>query len=142
MTERTLDAIGLVVVCVSALLAALMEMVLVPVYAGSVAVPVAAAMAIAGNTVFPRLAFAFVSSGLAAAAPCVIWGLVVFFFGLSSRPEGDVILPGGGDGWFKVTLYAGVLVGGVVAAVLSAVFVATPRPVQRPPAPPRSPQAQ
>ena len=135
MSERTLDAIGLVVVCVCALLAALMEMVLVPVYAGSVAVPVAAAMTIAGNIAFPRLAYAFVPSGFAAAAPCAVWGIVLFFFGLSSRPEGDVIVPGGGDGWFKVTLYAGVLLGGVIAAVLSAVSVATPRRPAPPPTP-------
>jgi hypothetical protein len=133
MSERSIvDVVGLIVVCTCAVLATLLELLLVPFYAGSVAVPVAAVLAIAGNAALPRLAYSFVPSGLAAAAPGVIWGAVLFFFGLTSRPEGDVILPGGGSGWFQVTMYGGVIIGGVVAAVVSAVAVTTPRrPVQR-----------
>lgn len=128
MNERgLLDVVGLIVVCMCAVLAAVLELLLVPLYAGSVAVPVAAVLTIAGNAALPRLAYAFVPSGLAAAAPGVIWAAILFFFGLTSRPEGDVILPGGGGGWFQVTMYGGVIVGGVVAAVVSAVAVTTPR---------------
>ena len=117
---RVLDAAGLVALCASAALAALIEMMLVPLYAGATIVPIAAVLAVVGNVVLPRLANVLVPSGLATAAPFVVWLLVVFAVGLTTRPEGDVILPGGG-GAVQWNGYA-VVFGGAVAGVLTVVL--------------------
>jgi hypothetical protein len=117
---RLVDAVGLLLLCACSALAALIELLLVPLYSGATLVPIAALLAVVGNVVLPRLAHVLVPSGLATAAPFVVWLVVVFAIGLTARPEGDVILPGGG-GAVQWNGYA-VVFGGAVAGVLAVVL--------------------
>lgn len=115
--------VGLVVLCAAAILAGLVAALLVPVYIGSTPAPVSVALAVATNVVFPRVGYRIVPRVLAAVAPFVCWLVVVFVFGVTARPEGDVILPGGSLQWVSY----GVLLGGALAGTLSIVFVTPPR---------------
>ena len=120
-----LDWIGLVVLCASAMLAALVELFLVPLYAGSVLMPVAAVLAVVTNVLFPRLGRSVVPSTAGAVLPFVAWLVVVIAVGWFTRPEGDVVLPGGGGAeWvgFAVTL------GGALAGTITVVATAPPPP--------------
>lgn len=121
-----LDWLGVAVLCCCAALGALLELLFVPLYAGTVLVPVVVAFAIAGNVLLPRLARSLVPSTLAGAAPFVVWLLVVTVIGLMPRPEGDVILPGGG-GALEFVSY-GVLLGGALAGTVTVVLGASARP--------------
>ena len=119
--------LGLVLLCAAAVLAGLLEALLVPLYAGSTPAPIAVAVAVASNIVFPRLGYRIVARPLAAIAPFVCWLIVVFGFGVLARPEGDVILPGGSLQWVSY----GVLLGGALAGTLSVVFVIPSRARRR-----------
>jgi hypothetical protein len=114
---------GVVLVCAGALLAGLLEVLLVPLYSGSTPVPLAVLLAVAGNIAFPLLGYRIVPHAFAAIAPFVCWLIVVFVFGVLARPEGDVILPGGSLQWVSY----GVLLGGALAGTLSVVIAIPPR---------------
>lgn len=115
--------VGLVLLCAAAVLAAVLEALLVPVYLGSTPIPVAVVLALASNIAFPRLGYRLVPRALAAVAPFGCWLVVIFVFGIVARPEGDVIMPGGSLQW---TSY-GVMLGGALAGTLSVVFALPPR---------------
>jgi hypothetical protein len=120
-----LGGIGLLFVALSAVLAAVVEVTLVPLYVGAVLVPVAVVVALATNVLLPVLAFRLVRRGLAAALPFVLWLVVAFTFGVVARPEGDVLLPGGSAA-LEWTSY-GVLLGGALAGTLTVVFLVPSR---------------
>ena len=120
-----LDWTGVVLLCLTAALSALLESLLVPLYSGTVVVPVAVVLALAGNAVLPRLARSLVPTTWAGASPFVVWLVVVVWFGVLARPEGDVILPGGGPGGVVVVTY-GVLLGGTLAGAVSLVLMSGP----------------
>lgn len=127
---RVLDGLGVAVLCGCAVLAALLELLLVPLYVGSAVVPVAVVGAVAGNILLPRMARTLIDSTLAAVAPFLSWLVVVLVVGLMARPEGDVVLPGGGTlQWVSY----GVLLGGAAAGVVTVVVGTTP-PLPKPPA--------
>jgi hypothetical protein len=119
--------VGLALLCAAAVLAALLESLLVPLYAGSTPIPVAVLLALATNVAFPRLGYRLVPRALAAVAPFACWLIVIFVFGVVARPEGDVILPGGSLQWVSY----GVMLGGALAGTLSVVFALPVR--SRPP---------
>jgi hypothetical protein len=121
-----LGVAGVLLVCASSALSAVIEMLLVPLYAGAVLVPVAVLLAVGGNIVLPRLARVLVPTGRATLAPFAAWLLVVLVVGLFPRPEGDVIIPGGG-GAVQWTGY-GVLLGGALAGTLTVVLTGAGRP--------------
>jgi hypothetical protein len=126
------DAVGILgVVLVSAVaaFAAAFEVLLVPLYAGRVLVPVAVLLAIAGNLALPRMARTLVGSTWAAAAPVVVWLVVTVALGFTSRPEGDVLLPGGG---YVQWVGFGVFLGGL-AAGLASIILTLPPPRPRTP---------
>jgi hypothetical protein len=113
---------GVLVVCGCAVLAGLLELFLVPLYSGSTLVPVTVLLAVASNVLLPRLSRALVPSTIAAVLPFLLWLVVIFAIGLSPRPEGDVVLPGGGGvQWVSY----GVVVGGFVAGVVTVVQTAS-----------------
>lgn len=120
---------GVALVAACALLAGVLEAFLVPLYAGSVIVPVAVVLSIAGNLAFPRMARALVPTTAASVVPLLAW-LAVMLVLLAGRPEGDLAFPGRplGAEW---TFY-GTLFGGALAGVL-AVVLGTPPPVRRQP---------
>jgi len=118
---------GLLLLTLAGALAALLEAFLVPLYAGSVIVPVAVLLAVAGNVALPRLARALVPRTGASLAPLLAWLAVMFVF-LLGRPEGDVVFPGAPRA-AELTFY-GTLFGGALAG-LAAVALSVPPPVRR-----------
>ncbi len=124
-----LDWAGVVLLCACAALAALLELLFVPLYVGRVLVPVVVVCAIAGNIALPRLARGLVNTAAAAVLPFLSWLVVVVIIGMVPRPEGDVILPsGGGVEWVAY----GVLFGGAVAGTVTCVLTGAAPPGRRP----------
>jgi len=128
-----LEIAGIVLCCATAVLAGIISVLLTPLYWGSSLVPLAVVLAAISNVVLPMLALRLGRSALAAALPFGAWLLTVIVLGIS-RPEGDVLLPGGNDGQPWVT-YGMVLAGGVAGALTLMVRgLAIPRPTSSDPA--------
>jgi hypothetical protein len=119
-----LDGAGVALIALCAALLAVLEALLVPVYVGSVIVPVAVVLAVAGNILLPRLARALIPTMTAALAPFAAWLVVMVGFGVLARPEGDVIMPGSPSSAVYVT-YA-VLLGGALVGTVTLVWLAPP----------------
>lgn len=125
---------GVALLCLAAVLAAVLEALLVPLYIGGVIAPVAVLMAVASNVALPNLAHRLVARPLAAGLPFAAWLVVIFGFGVVARPEGDVILPGGGpEEWVSY----GVMLGGALVGTITVVLIAPSRARRAPPARPR-----
>ena len=116
---------GVVLMCGCAVLAALITLFLVPLRVGTVIAPVAVLLALAVNVALPRLARALVESTAATLLPFACWLIVVVLVGVMTRPEGDVVLPGGGGGQEFVAY--GVLLGGALAGTVTVVLSGNPR---------------
>jgi hypothetical protein len=118
---RALVALGLLIYAVAGALSALLEILLVPLRAGSTLVPIAVVLAVASNILIPWLSSAITNSALGAAPPVVLWILTAFLLS-SSRPEGDVLLPGGSDvQWVSY----GVLFGGLFTGLITMALLAS-----------------
>jgi Family of unknown function (DUF6113) len=117
---------GGLLVAVAAVALAGLECFLVPLRIGSVPLPIAVPLAMAGNIVLARLAGRQTGSIVGAAVPPVLWLLVVIVLALP-RPEGDLIVPGSLTG--LVFLFAGAVAGayGVAAEITRRVRPAPPR---------------
>lgn len=116
--NRALTVLGLVACVLGAVLAATITTLLTPLYWGGQIVPLAILLALVANVVFPLLVRELGLSPLAAALPFGLWLITVLVLA-SSRPEGDILLPGGKGGQQAVTygmLLAGALAGGVTLA--------------------------
>jgi Family of unknown function (DUF6113) len=94
--DRAGAVIGMALCCLSALLAALIEVLLVPLYVGRALLPVTILLALATNAALPLLARRLTGATFAAVIPVALWLICVLLLG-TSRPEGDVLLPGGGN---------------------------------------------
>lgn len=114
-----LEWAGVVLLTLCAMLLGLLELFLVPLRSGKVLIPVAVVLAIAGNVIVPALARSLVQRALGAVLPFLGWLAVAIAIGLVSRPEGDVILPGGG---YVAWVGYGVLLGGAVAGTIAMVL--------------------
>ncbi len=119
--------LGVALLCGCAVLSGVLELFLVPLYAGSVLVPIAVVAAVASNVALPRLARALVATTAATVLPFLFWLLAVIVVGLLPRPEGDVVLPGGGA--LQLVAY-GVLLGGALAGTVTVVMSGGRRPGQ------------
>jgi hypothetical protein len=117
-----LDWLGVAMLCGCSVLAAILELMFIPLYAGSVLVPVAVAGAVVGNVVLPRLVWGLVPSTRAAGLPLLAWLLVMLAVVVLPRPEGDVLLPGGSMTWVTY----GVLLGGALAGAVTLVVLSNP----------------
>ena len=115
---------GVVLLCLGAVLAGLLESLLTPLYAGTHVVPVAVLAAVVSNIAVPRLSCTLVPTLLATFLPFLAWLVVLIGFGIVARPEGDVILPGGAVQWVSY----GVMLGGALAGVATVVTVVPARP--------------
>jgi hypothetical protein len=112
------------VIALCGLFAGLVEVLLVPLYIGSVIMPIAVVCALAGNVALPRLAHSVVPRMSAALAPLLGWLLVVLALDAVARPEGDVILPGTP---VSVELVGfGVLFGGALVGTITLVWLSPP----------------
>lgn len=74
---------------------ALVEVFWLPLRVGGVLVPVSVVVAVVANLLLPRLALRLSGSRLFAALTGVVW-LVVVVAAMIRRPEGDLIITGGG----------------------------------------------
>lgn len=114
---------GVVLLTLCGAASAWLEALFVPYYVGGTLLPVTIAATVLGNWVLPRLARTLVPSTIAAVLPFVAWLAVIFLFAAAGRPEGDVILPGGGG--VEYVGYA-VMLGGALVATISIVASAPP----------------
>ena len=108
---------GGVLVTLVAVEAAVIECFLVPLRVGTVPVPLAAALAVAGNLAFPRMIVTVARRRSTALLPPVCWLVVVLAFA-APRGEGDLVVPGT---WPALLfLFVGSIVGayGAATAVL------------------------
>jgi len=113
--------VGIVVCAVSAVLAAIITVLLTPLYWGSMLAPVSVLLAIVANVALPLLTRWLGASPMASGVPFVLWLLAVLGLG-TSRPEGDVLLPAGGGGQPWVTygmMAAGALAGSITVVTLT-----------------------
>lgn len=118
------DRLGVVLVTLSSALAALFQVLLVPLYVGASLLPITVLLALVSNIVLPWMAYTLVPRTLAALAPFGAWMVVVLGFGSIARPEGDVILPAAPRSVELVT-YA-VLLGGALAGTATVVWLTQP----------------
>ena len=107
-------AAGLLVVVLAVWLA-LVEVFWLPLRVSGVPVPVSVVAAVVGNLLLVALAARLTGSRLAAALPAVGW-LVVAVGASLRRPEGDLLLTGGGVLGFLSLAF---LLAGVVAAAFA-----------------------
>ena len=85
---------GLLSVAVAAWLS-IVEVLWLPLRAGRVLIPVSVVAAVVGNLVLVFLAHRISRSRVVAALPAVVW-LVIALAASQRRPEGDLLLLGGG----------------------------------------------
>jgi hypothetical protein len=86
-----------------------------------VLVPIAVVLAVASNIVIPWLSSGLTTAAFGAAPPVVLW-IVTAFLLSTSRPEGDVLLPGGTNvQWVSYgVLFGGLFTGLITMALLAA----------------------
>jgi hypothetical protein len=111
----------------AALLAGLVESVLIPLYIGSVPIPLAPVLAVALNVVLVWTGRVAVGRALGGLLPLLGWLVPVLVLSGVQRPERDVIYIGG-DGWLPVIGYAVVLGGGLAGAVTLVLTASVPPP--------------
>jgi hypothetical protein len=121
---------GGVLVLAAAVWMALVEVFWLPLRVGGVLVPVSLAAAVVANLLLPRLALWLTGSRLVAVLTGVAW-LVVVVASMIRRPEGDLLITGGGATGVVNLVF---LLVGVLAAAL-----AVGRALGGPPRPPVSP---
>jgi hypothetical protein len=88
------SAWGVAVVVVAGWLA-LVEVFWLPLRVGGVLVPVSVVAAVVGNLLLPGAALRVSGSRLVAVLPSLVW-LVVAVAAMVRRPEGDLVITGGG----------------------------------------------
>jgi hypothetical protein len=119
------DWVALVLVCASAALAALLElMFLAKFYVGSVIIPVTIVAAVAGNIVLPRIGRYVFGTVRGAIAPIALWLLVILVPTLYNRPEGDLFVLGV---YGQQYAYYGLLFGGAVAGFGTVIVLSNPK---------------
>jgi len=114
-----------VLVVVVAFWLAVVEVFWLPLRVGGVLVPVSVVAAVAANLLMPPLALRLAGSRLVAGLTGVAW-LVVVVAGMIRRPEGDLIITGGGA--TGVVNLAFLLCGVLAAAFAVGRAVGGPRP--------------
>jgi hypothetical protein len=112
---------AVVVLCVCAVLAAVLEVLLVPLYVGSALVPITLLLAALTMVGIPFLIYDLARSLALAGLPVLLWAVTIIVLS-SSRPEGDVLLPGGGG--VQIVSYA-LLLGGVAVGVTTLIVLAS-----------------
>lgn len=87
-----LAVLGVVLFAVLGVMAAALEVVLVPLRVGTTILPLTVALAALSNIALPVLSRRAVDATVAAVAPLAAWIITVVVLS-QSRPEGDVLLP-------------------------------------------------
>jgi hypothetical protein len=111
---------GLLIYAVAGVLSATIEILLVPLRDGTTLIPIAVLLAVAGNIALPRLSRTLTGTVVGALPPVIAW-IVTLVILMSTRPEGDVLLPGGGSvQWVSY----GVMLGGLFTGLITVALVA------------------
>ncbi len=127
-SDRVIDALGVLVLCLCGVMAAFLEVLLIPVYAGSVLIPIGIVLAVITTVGLPLLVQQLVPTTLATALPVIAWTITVLAASLP-RAEGDVLLPGGGAlQWASYGLLL-LGIGAGFATVVRLAILRTPPPV-------------
>jgi hypothetical protein len=111
---------GVVIFCLVGALSAVVEVLLVPFYVGSDVFPIAVLLAVVGNFALPTLVSALVDSAAATVLPVLAWLITAVALGFVNTGDGDVLVPGYGQGQYVAL---GVFFGGVLAGVVATVRV-------------------
>jgi len=107
-----LDYLVLLVVCATAFLAGLVEVLLVPLYSGTVIIPVTVVLGMVTTYALPRLGFWLTGTVGGGLLPLVAWFVATLGLSFVGRPEADVVVEGGNaQQW---VLFALIVVGAVV----------------------------
>jgi hypothetical protein len=118
--------------CGCAVFSALLELLFIPLYVGSVLVPVTVVAALASNILLPRWGYAAVGRLSGAVLPVLCWLVPLLALTVYQRPEGDVlVLAGQGQQW----AFYGVLLVGAVAGFATVIVSERPMPRTPPTAP-------
>ncbi|MCW2525237.1 MAG: hypothetical protein JWM76_97 [Pseudonocardiales bacterium] len=112
--------VGLLLYTLLAILAAAATVLMIPLRIASVLVPVSIAFAVAANVVLPLLVRQLVQRSLAAALPVAAWFLTLAVMA-GSRPEGDVLVPGGKAYASLTYVFYAVAIVGIGAGVITVV---------------------
>ena len=119
---------GGALVLVLAVWMALVEVFWLPLRVGGLLIPVSVVAAVVANLLFPRFALRLSGSRLVAGLTGVAW-LVVVVAGMIRRPEGDLLIVGGGS--TGVVNLAFLLCGVLAAAFAVGRALGGPRPAVR-----------
>jgi hypothetical protein len=119
------DWVSFVVICASAALAALLElMFLAEWYIGTVIIPVTIVAAVAGNVILPRMGQRVFGTVRGAIAPIALWLLVILVPTLYNKTEGDLFVLGV---YGQQYAYYGLLFGGAVAGFGTVIVLSNPK---------------
>ena len=108
--------LGILLYVACAALAATIEVLLIPFRIGTVLVPLCVLLGAATNIALPLLVRQIVASALAATAPVVGWFATVAILA-GSRPEGDVLVPGGARYQSLSYVFVALALAGIAAGV-------------------------
>jgi len=101
--NRSMLALGYLLFAVAGVLAAAIEVLLVPSRIGQTLVPIAPILAVLSNVALPAISRGLTDTVLSAVPPVAGW-LVTTFVLASSTPEGDVLLPAGSEAYISYSL--------------------------------------
>jgi hypothetical protein len=116
-----LDWLSLALICASAVLCGLLELMLVgQFYVGAQIVPLIIIAAVASNIGLPVLGYRAMGTPRGAILPVLFWLVTVVFLSIYTRPEGDLlVIAAYGQQWG----FYGVLLLGGIAGFVSILFV-------------------
>jgi hypothetical protein len=95
-----LAAAGVVVYCAVGALSGVIEVLLIPLYLGSVIFPITVLVAVIVNYAVPRLVHSLADWKWAILAPFVAWLVTVIALNTLNTGGGSVLVPGYGDGQY------------------------------------------
>ena len=122
------DWVSFVLICAIAVFSALLELMLIPLYIGSIIIPISVVGAIASNVVLPWWGHRTIGRGLGAVLPVVCWLIVILGLSVVTRPEGDIFVSAAfNQNW----VYYGVILLGAVAGFTTVLRATNPAPAPR-----------
>ena len=134
-----MDYALLVLVCATAAVAGLVEVLLVPRYIGSLIFPIAVPLGVLTAWGLPRLGFFLTRRVSGAALPLLCWMLPVLILTFWPRPAGDVVVEGGNaEQWVAFTMIVLGAVIGFRVVVVDTVPAKAPSARPRPQATPKA----
>lgn len=104
--------VSLVLVCASAVLCAVLELMLIPqFYIGGQIIPLVIIAAVANNIGLPVLGYHAVRAARGAVLPVLFWLITLLFLSIYQRPEGDLLVIAAYDQ--DLAFYGMLLFGGI-----------------------------